>query len=80
MLSGWSRLRSGAEFPWVEQVAKEHGLEWGARQRAAGIARQMAAAGYTTTQARTVVLGMLHGTREHLLAAALEQASHEVAG
>lgn len=62
-------LRSGAEFPWVEQIAKDYGLEWAARQRATGIAREMAAAGYTAAQARTVVLGMLHGTQSRLSAA-----------
>ena len=32
------------------QVAREYGLEWDARQRAAGIARTMASAGYKTAQ------------------------------
>ena len=32
------------------QVAHEYGLEWDARQRAAGIARTMASAGYKTAQ------------------------------
>jgi Ca2+-binding EF-hand superfamily protein len=62
-------LRSGAEMPWVDAVAKEYGLEYRARERAAGVAREMAAAGYTTAQARTVVLGMLHGTQAKLKAA-----------
>jgi len=48
-----ARLRPGAEFPWVEQVAREYGLEWDARQRAAGIARTMASAGYKTAQVMT---------------------------
>ena len=36
-----------------EQVAREYGLEWDARQRAAGIARTMASAGYKTAQVMT---------------------------
>ncbi len=50
-------------------MARDYGLEWEARQRAAGIAREMGAAGYTAAQARDVVLGLLHGTHQRLLAA-----------
>lgn len=57
------------DTPWVDEVARQYGLEFDARQRAAGVAREMAAAGYSGAQARTVVLGMLHGTREKLRAA-----------
>ena len=42
----------GAEMPWVDDVARQYGLEYEARQRAGGVAREMAAAGYTTAQAR----------------------------
>ena len=34
-------------------MAREYGLEWDARQRAAGIARTMASAGYKTAQVMT---------------------------
>ena len=59
----------GRDMPWVDELAKEYGLEYDARERAAGVAREMASAGYTGNQARTVVLGMLHGTKERLMAA-----------
>ena len=59
-------LRGDAELPWVDEVARQYGLEYAARQRAVGVAREMAVAGYTTAQARTVVLGMLHGTQAKL--------------
>ena len=59
-------LRGDATLPWVDDVAKQYGLEYEARQRAAGVAREMAAAGYTSVQARAVVLGMLHGTQAKL--------------
>ena len=62
-------LRTGVDMPWVDEIAKQYGLEYEARQRAAGVAREMAAAGYTAAQARHVVLGLLHGTREKLQAA-----------
>ena len=62
-------LRTGVDMPWVDDIAKQYGLEYDARQRVAGVAREMAAAGYTAAQARQVVLGLLHGTREKLQAA-----------
>ena len=61
-----SRLRAVTDIRWVDDLAREYGLEFEARQRATGVAREMAAAGYTSVQARTVLMGLLHGTQAKL--------------
>ena len=65
---GMHRGRRATGRPLVH-TAPPAGPRSQARTRASGVAREMAAAGYTAVQARAVVLGMLHGTQARLEAA-----------